>query len=318
MFTGGWGISVRLRPMRGWFEFSLVGAVLVLAVFINLLNRVIMVLCSRMAAAFVLLLLFPCGCTEEVAVELGDLPVLDAGVGGSGVPLVVPIDRPVISYDSACIIYGQADVDLYLSAASGDTLLLSDHVLVRPMGKGEQGIYDRYGKFSVYRYCMFLMKYREGYRKHEYLCPAGKRTVGFGSRPDLDAIGGEMGYEEATDHLRAKFEQYRDSSIVNFPNLEYHQHCAVAVLAHNIGWRKLCSYKLYDRLKEGRSPDIHWRSISKYRDKDSGEWVTSSNLLKSRKLELLLYNGDFEKAEAEIERLRPKLIKKLRRSGAFD
>jgi GH24 family phage-related lysozyme (muramidase) len=151
---------------------------------------------------------------------------------------------------------------------------------------------------SSYSYSIWYLKAREGYVKNMYICPAGKRTIGYGHNIDAhndiddDCI---LPYHKASSLLAEDFSKQYNQIIQLVPSLKPHQARAVTCLALNIGIQKL----MYTKGKQSNGYSEFWLDLinqrtpnflvyNKYRT-SSGRVVVSTHLKNARKFEQMMF-----------------------------
>ncbi len=139
----------------------------------------------------------------------------------------------------------------------------------------------------LYADVMQEIKRREGLRLEKYRCPAGVETIGYGFTGDIPDV---ITVSESIQMLHEIFEQHFRLAEKEFPNLKRHQHLAIAMLTYNIGWNRLKSYELYQKIQNNEPVWNDWFQIRFYRS--YGKMIESSNLKKARLYELKLWQGD--------------------------
>lgn len=176
---------------------------------------------------------------------------------------------------------------------------------------------------QLYAPCIWEIKRREGFREFVYECPANQKTQGFGSKP----LGCEkITYEEAEHELHRKFEEIYNEISNILPQHKRHEHLAISVLVHNIGFKKFYDSTLFDAIitKNTKAVKKMWPLYCRY-NKNKGKvdskgnklkpkWVESENLKKSRKFELNLYLGNFEWIHNHSKETRKEIIRKRRKA----
>lgn len=151
---------------------------------------------------------------------------------------------------------------------------------------------------SSWAYCLWYLKAREGFIKDMYVCPAGKKTIGYGHNVschqdvDDDAV---ISYNQASKLLKEDFVKQYEVIRAEFPNMPVYKLRAVTCLALNTGLAKIKYIKgkpkkglstFWKKLQRGETPNFG--TYTKYRN-TKGKVVNSDHLVKARKFEKLLF-----------------------------
>lgn len=146
--------------------------------------------------------------------------------------------------------------------------------------------------FEVYR--------REGYKPESYLCPAGLETIGFGDVIDTQAEqifrATGMPFSTARAKVYANVKSAADEINARFPGkyTKPNQWLALSLLGHSIGWGRLeTKYPAFYKEIESGRPSARWLKYCRYIDGKSKKVKCSPNLERTRKVEWLLFNGEF-------------------------
>lgn len=143
-----------------------------------------------------------------------------------------------------------------------------------------------HNNIEYYTDVMQEIKRREGLRLEKYICPAGVETIGYGQ---TGAIPDSIKLMEAINMLHETFETHYQQAQKEFKGLQRNQYLAIAMLTYNIGWSRLRSYKLYNKIKENKAVWSDWYQIRFY--KSNGKYIESENLKKARLFELAIFKG---------------------------
>lgn len=144
---------------------------------------------------------------------------------------------------------------------------------------------------SLYELAVWELVRREGISLESYICPAGFKTIGVGTRTDtLDQIT----LPEARNMLRDDLQNRYDAVARLLPDHERHEVLAVAMLAHNIGITRLVQSDQWGRIVS-RSGDCEqmWLEYCYYKD-TKGRSMKSDNLRRAREFEVAMF---FDKAD---------------------
>lgn len=140
---------------------------------------------------------------------------------------------------------------------------------------------------------------REGYVPRPYRCPAGLLTVGMGDVIDTKAerefLSG-MDFTTARAKVYANLKTGADEVKTRFPGkyTKPNQLFALSLLGHSIGWDRLQrNYPEFYREIQNGTPSVRWLKYCRYRDKRSGRMKTSPNLVRTRRVEWLLFNDQW-------------------------
>lgn len=144
---------------------------------------------------------------------------------------------------------------------------------------------------TIYTDFVIECKRREGFRDSIYVCPAGVKTIGYGQTGTNDTTITKM---EATKQLHDALDKLYADVQVELPTHTRAQHLAVTLLVYNIGFKRLKSYRLWEKIKNKEPVYSHWKSIANYRNPATNKFVRSENLNESRKFEIWLYESDFK------------------------
>jgi GH24 family phage-related lysozyme (muramidase) len=170
--------------------------------------------------------------------------------------------------------------------------------------------------YDVYAAWMWYMKTREGFIDHNYTCPAGYNTIGYGH--NLDACnkncyhhkftnGKSITYQNATALLSMDIEALMPEIKANFPGLRKEQYLAIMSLGLNIGFYKLLwkggkkkngRATFYKLVKAGKVPNF--MAYTNYKN-TKGKRVISPNLQRSRKFELAMYTGNWDLVKTQAK-----------------
>lgn len=85
-----------------------------------------------------------------------------------------------------------------------------------------------------------LIKEHESFESKVYVCPAGKKTIGYGFTDVKLIAKGRISRREADEILRSRVKSELNWVKSTFPKLDSKQQVAIASLAYNIGHDKLC------------------------------------------------------------------------------
>lgn len=158
---------------------------------------------------------------------------------------------------------------------------------------------------SLYEMAVWELVRREGLSLEAYVCPAGFKTIGIGSRTDtLDAVT----LSEARSMLRDDLQNRYDAIARMLPDHQRHEWLAVALFAHNIGLSRLVTSPQWERIKNRTEDcDSMWKEYSYF--KSSSGWVKSPNLERARSFEVALFNCDTEYLHEQREELKANALR---------
>lgn len=139
-----------------------------------------------------------------------------------------------------------------------------------------------------------FLKEREGFKSKVYICSAGKRTIGYGSRdPKLLKLG-VISEELATNYLQRDvvLSGRAITSLIGDVQLTNNQLAALISLRYNIGETNFRNSTLLKYLKAGNLDKVpvemlRWVYIT---DPKSKKKVVSKGLQSRRELEVALWN----------------------------
>lgn len=151
---------------------------------------------------------------------------------------------------------------------------------------------------SSWAYCLWYLKAREGFMKETYVCPAGKKTKGYGhnidAHKDIDEEG-VITYKEASNLLKEDFIKQYEVIRAEFPNMAPYKLRAVTCLAMNTGLAKIKYVRgkqkkglsnFWKKLKNGEVPNFE--TYCKYRTPD-GKVMKSKHLINARRFERIMF-----------------------------
>lgn len=164
---------------------------------------------------------------------------------------------------------------------------------------------------SLYELAVWELVRREGISLEAYICPAGFKTIGVGTRTDtLDKIT----LPDARNMLREDLQNRYDAVSRLLPDHERHEVLAVAMLAHNIGITRLVRSDQWDRIVS-RSADCEqmWMEYCYYKD-TRGRSLKSENLEQARKFEVALFFNRADQLSSIRENLKTNALKKYAES----
>ncbi len=132
------------------------------------------------------------------------------------------------------------------------------------------------------------LKRREGLRLQKYTCPAGYRTIGYGHVGKT--IKSIKTKQDADVQLEYDLDRYvqKVNKIYDY-KLSSNQSYALASLYMNLKHSKLKGSDLERCIKQGKNPYKYWIKYVKYTT-PNGVVKTSTNLKRSRELEIYLFN----------------------------
>lgn len=138
---------------------------------------------------------------------------------------------------------------------------------------------------ALYNSCIEHLKEREGFRPKPYKCPAGRLTIGYGSKAKQIK---KVNEQQADSLLRLDFDKAINKVSKEFIDFDCNKTYALAMLVHNIGFKSFKYNKdgsytgLYLQLKHKRKP-INWLKFNRIGNKKS------KRLIKSRGYEYKLF-----------------------------
>lgn len=151
---------------------------------------------------------------------------------------------------------------------------------------------------SSWAYCLWYLKAREGFMKETYVCPAGKKTKGYGhnidAHKDIDEEG-VITYKEASNLLKEDFIKQYEVIRAEFPDMAPYKLRAVTCLAMNTGLAKIKYVKgkpkkglsdFWKKLKTGQVPNFE--TYCKYRTPE-GKVMKSKHLINARRFERIMF-----------------------------
>ena len=143
---------------------------------------------------------------------------------------------------------------------------------------------------QIYEEMIDTLQWHEGYRAYPYRCMANVPTVGYGHAiKEGEVFKYPMTREKAEQILRNDFE-WAVEYVRNTTDLEHNQLLAIAHFVHALGAGNFNRSTLKKLIVEGKSIDkeiVKWVHI---RTK-SGKIIKNKHLLRSRIMELELYNN---------------------------
>lgn len=166
---------------------------------------------------------------------------------------------------------------------------------------------------SYYELAVWELVRREGIELDAYICPAGFKTIGIGTRTDkLDRIT----LPEARNMLRDDLQNRYDAVARLLPDHSRNEVLAVALLAHNIGLTRLYQSDQWERI-ELRSEDCEqmWQEYCYYKA-DNGKAMKSENLERARAFEVALFFDKTDELASIREELQTNALKKYAESRA--
>jgi len=140
---------------------------------------------------------------------------------------------------------------------------------------------------SLESYVYDFIKEHEGLSLKTYICPGGKKTIGYGHSLLPNESYGTITKSQAELILKSDFLKARRFVYKVLPNLNYNQHLAISHFVYCIGIGNFMKSTLYQDLKNNRHINnslLMWTKINKKHNK---------NLLKQRQWELKLFYMQF-------------------------
>jgi GH24 family phage-related lysozyme (muramidase) len=223
---------------------------------------------------------------------------------------------------ASCFLAGQFSIEWAMVDDEEGIMLITDqpedNIVELPTTTDDIKPYNEAQKSSYYAQWMWYLKSREGYIYKEYLCPAGKRTVGYGH--NIDAHGykycgkylshGKISYKAATELLKDDAERQCNWLLKEMPYLTKNQalavtslllNCGSAKIQYTHGNRSLGESTFWKRLRNKQTPNF--LVYCKYKT-PSGNVVKSPNLVNARKFEQALFEKDYETVKSLGEHYR--------------
>lgn len=139
----------------------------------------------------------------------------------------------------------------------------------------------------LYNSCIEHLKEREGFRTKPYKCPAGRLTIGYGSKAKQIK---EVNEQQADSLLRLDFNKAINKVSKEFIHFDCNKVYALAMLVHNVGFKNFKYNKngihsdLYLQLKDNRKP-TNWLKFNRIRNR------TNKRLSKLRKYEYDIFRN---------------------------
>ena len=138
-----------------------------------------------------------------------------------------------------------------------------------------------------YYSCNRQLRERKGIRTKPYKCPAGRLTIGYGTKAKQLKIVNE---QQADSLLRIDFNKAINKVSKEFIEFDCNKVYALAMLVHNVGFKNLKYNKdgsytsLYLQLKNNRKP-TNWLKFNRIGNKKN------KRLIKSRKYEYDIFRN---------------------------
>ena len=153
---------------------------------------------------------------------------------------------------------------------------------------------------NPFQIALFELYRREGYVPTAYRCPAGLETIGIGDVIDTPAERAlrtcGMPFSYARAKVYANLKTGADEIHRRFPGkyAKPNEWLSLAMLGHSIGWGRLeAKYPdFYREIKSGR-PTARWLKYCRYRDGRTKAIKRSTNLVRTRRVEWLLFTGNY-------------------------
>lgn len=150
--------------------------------------------------------------------------------------------------------------------------------------------------FGWVRIATEFLKDVEGFSETVYICPAGKKTIGYGfTDPKLVALG-HMSEGQATNYLQAEVMKVgrRIMKLADVSSLTDHQFAALISLCFNIGMGNFRESTLLKNLRAGELQSVpyefsRWNKIT---NPETKKKEVSNGLVNRRNLEIQLWNFD--------------------------
>ena len=139
-----------------------------------------------------------------------------------------------------------------------------------------------------------FLKSVEGFSETVYICPAGKKTIGYGFTDSKLVALGHMSEGQATNYLQAEVMKVgrRIMNLVDVSSLTDHQFAALISLCFNIGMGNFKESTLLKNLRAGELEKVpyefsRWNKITNPKTKEK---EVSNGLVNRRNLEIALWN----------------------------
>lgn len=131
---------------------------------------------------------------------------------------------------------------------------------------------------------LYAVMYREGFKSETYVCPSGKKTIGYGDTHSQRSFVTE---KEARVNLEKTMNKYYNVICSKYPYLSDNQCWAVVSIAINCKWETLFgkNSSFHKALKNKKCPPFE-KYVFYFAN---GKWVKSKNLVQSRKFEKKLF-----------------------------